>query len=118
MIMPTFIPDRSKLNAKFEGYKFDLIAQDDVVSRYDLPQKIRQSVSAGRPPLTMPEVQSRIMHNHLTVSPGGEHALYVADSKVILVKIDGVSLFTPSNAYRTHVRCKVDNTRTILPHGV
>lgn len=119
-IMPTFVPDRSKLNAKFEGYKLDPIAQDDVISRYDLPQKIGQStISAGKSPLTMPEVQSRITHNHLTVSPEGEYALYVdADSRVILIKIDEVSLFTLSNAYRTHVWCKVDNAPTIFPHGV
>lgn len=118
--MPTFIPDRSKLNAKFEGYKLDPIAQDDAVSRYDLPQKIRQStVSAGRSPLSMPEVQSRITHNHLAVSPEGEHALYVdADSRVILIKMDEVRLLTYPNAHQAHVWCKVDRAPTIFPYCV
>lgn len=91
--MPTFIPNRSLLNAKFEGYKLDPVAQNDVVSRYKLNFKLTQAtMPTSGSPLTMQEVQSRITHNHLVVSSQSGRAIYVdAELRVIVIDLDVVS---------------------------
>jgi hypothetical protein len=100
--MPSFTPNRSLLNTKFEGYRLEPIAQEDVVTRHDLQFKISQAtVSTGRSarsPLSMQEVQSRITHNHLVVSSAltgqGGRALYVdAELRVVVMDVDLVSSF-------------------------
>ena len=85
LAMPSFQPDKSLLNAKFEGYKLDAIEQDAVLSRLKLEHPLRQSSTAGKSPLTFHEVQSRIRHNHLTVGPDGS-AVYI-DSELRVVRI-------------------------------
>ncbi|KAH7915485.1 hypothetical protein BJ138DRAFT_1077421 [Hygrophoropsis aurantiaca] len=86
--MSTFTPDRSLLNPKFEGYKLDLIAQEDAVIRYELEHKTTQSTTPGRSPLSFEEVQSRITHNHLAITEGGHRALYIdADYKVVIIDL-------------------------------
>ena len=91
--MPTFEPERSLLNPKFEGYKLDAINQDDVVVRYALPYTLNQSSPAGRSPLSFQEVHSRIRHNHLALGPGGRSVYVDHDLKVIAVDIDTVSTY-------------------------
>jgi hypothetical protein len=104
--MPSFTPNRSLLNPKFEGYRLDPIIQEDVVTRHDLQFKLSQARVSGRSPLSMQEVQSRITHNHLAISPnslntdgnGHGRALYVdAELKVIVVDVDLVS--SPSDNF-------------------
>ncbi|KAI0086501.1 hypothetical protein BDY19DRAFT_995792 [Irpex rosettiformis] len=83
--MPTFEPDKSLLNAKFEGYKLDAVDPAAVLSKVKLEYPLTQSSAAGKSPLTFHEVQSRIRHNHLTISPNGS-AVYV-DSELKVVRI-------------------------------
>ncbi|KAG6814254.1 hypothetical protein H0H92_015369 [Tricholoma furcatifolium] len=91
-----FKPSRTLLNPKFEGYKLDPIAQDDIVARFPLQFKPTQATVSGKSPLSFQEVQSRITHNHLVVCPEAERALYVDSTfKVILIDINTTSL-TPS----------------------
>ena len=98
--MPSFTPDRSLLDPKFEGYRLEPIPQEDVVTRYDLQFKLTQATvspaASARSSLSMQEVQSRITHNHLAVSPApttqGGRALYVdAELSVVVVDVDLVS---------------------------
>ncbi|KAL4080678.1 hypothetical protein J3A83DRAFT_4201637 [Scleroderma citrinum] len=85
--MTDFKPDRSLLNPKFEGYKLQVISPD--VARYDLPYKPTQAATSGRSPLSLQEVQSRITHNHLVLSPNSRRALYIdAEHRVIVVDVD------------------------------
>jgi hypothetical protein len=87
-IMYDFKPDKALLNPKFEGYKLDPVEQDELVSRFPLLYQPSQSiVSATKAPLSFPEVQSRITHNHLIVSPDGSRAVYV-DSEYRIISID------------------------------
>lgn len=91
--MSDFTPTRSLLNPKFEGYKLLLLDQDDVVRRYDLPYKTTQASSYGKSPLTFEEVQSRITHNHLVLSPNKGRGIYVdANHKVIVIDVGDVRL--------------------------
>ena len=77
---------RSLLNPKFEGYKLELLPQDEAVVRYDLPYKPTQATVSGKIPLTFQEVQSRITHNHLAVSNESDQAVYVdSANQVVLV---------------------------------
>ncbi|KAH7919587.1 CS-domain-containing protein [Leucogyrophana mollusca] len=86
--MSTFKPDRSLLNPKFEGYKLDLIAQEDAVVRFNLEHKPTQSTASGRSPLSFQEVQSRITHNHLVIAGEGRRGLYIdAEHKVIVLDL-------------------------------
>lgn len=81
-----FPVQRDLLNPMFEGYKLDPIPQEEVVSRFDLPSTLSQGI-VSKSPLSFPEVQSRIYHNHLTVSHG--RAAYVdGESKVVLVELN------------------------------
>ncbi|KAF9267445.1 hypothetical protein L218DRAFT_920313 [Marasmius fiardii PR-910] len=75
--MNPLVADRKLLNPKFEGYKFDPLDQDQIVSRFPLTQKVSQSTSPSRSVLSFHEVQSRITHNHLTVSTESNRAIYV-----------------------------------------
>lgn len=87
-----FNPDRSLLNPKFEGYRLDLISQDDAVSRLPLKYQPSQTASSGRAPLSFKEVQSRITHNHITTDSETSTILYVdADFQVVLVDLNSVS---------------------------
>lgn len=88
--MNPFETSHSLLNAKFEGYKLEPVAED-TVQRYPLEHKPTQIVLSNRSPLTFQEVQSRITHNHLCMSANGERALYIdAEYKVVLVQVDKV----------------------------
>jgi hypothetical protein len=95
--MPSFTPNRSLLNPKFEGYRLDPIVQEGSVTRHDLQFKLSQATVSARSPLSMQEVQSRITHNHLAVAPcldgnANRRALYVdAELRVIVVDVDSVS---------------------------
>ncbi|GJE97156.1 NudC domain-containing protein [Phanerochaete sordida] len=84
--MPSFEPERSLLNPRFEGYKLDAIDQDAVVTRFSLPYTLNQSSPAGKTPLSFQEVQSRIRHNHLVVGPDG-NVVYV-DHQLRVVAVD------------------------------
>lgn len=92
--MPTFEPEKSLLNAKFEGYKLDAIDQDAVLSRFRLEHPLTQTSAAGRLPLTFHEVQSRIRHNHLTVSPDGSAVYIDEELRVIRIIVNDVSGYT------------------------
>ncbi|KAF8158373.1 hypothetical protein B0H34DRAFT_657026, partial [Crassisporium funariophilum] len=64
--------EKRLLNAKFEGYKLELLPQDDAVSRFSLALRPTQSTASSRAPLSFPEMQSRISHNHLAVHSDSE----------------------------------------------
>lgn len=83
--------NRSLLNPKFEGYKFNALDQDRVISRHVLSHKPTQTTISGRSPLAFQEVQSRIRHNHLAIGHGGKAAYVDADFKAILVTVNDVS---------------------------
>ncbi|PFH53984.1 hypothetical protein AMATHDRAFT_136525 [Amanita thiersii Skay4041] len=79
---------RSLINSKFEGYKLQVLPQDDAVARCSLLYKPTQVATSGRVPLTFHEVQSRISHNHLTISNLSGQAVYLDDQhRVILVNL-------------------------------
>lgn len=86
--MEPFDVQRSLINSKFEGYKLDL-PHGEVVARYDLPYRPTQAtVSSNARPLSFQEVQSRITHNHLTLSNETNHALYVdSANRVVLITL-------------------------------
>ena len=87
-----FEPTRSLLNPKFEGYKLDALDQDKLVSRFPLQYRLSQTSLSGRVPLSFQEVQSRIRHNHLTISPS-QKAYYVdAEYRVVEIAFDEVSV--------------------------
>ncbi|KAF9241185.1 hypothetical protein BU15DRAFT_45336 [Melanogaster broomeanus] len=89
--MADFTPTRSLLNPKFEGYKLQLLDQDDIVRRYDLPYKTTQAATYGKSPLTVQEVQSRITHNHFALSTTTGRGIYVdANHQVVVVDIGDV----------------------------
>ncbi|KAI0354943.1 hypothetical protein OH77DRAFT_1590313 [Trametes cingulata] len=91
--MPTFNPDRSLLNPKFEGYKFAPLEYDEVTAHYALEHKLSQTNVSGRAPLSFQEVQSRVLHNHLAVCSQSRRAVYVdAELRVIGIDIDEATL--------------------------
>ncbi|KAH9179224.1 hypothetical protein EDB89DRAFT_2160183 [Lactarius sanguifluus] len=82
-------PDRSLLNPKFDGYKLDPISSEDAVSRYALRHKATQASVSGRHHFSFQEAQSRIRHDHLSVSPGAEQAVYIDENlRVISIRLD------------------------------
>ncbi|KAH8998592.1 hypothetical protein EDB92DRAFT_1813400 [Lactarius akahatsu] len=82
-------PDRSLLNPKFDGYKLDPISSEDAVSRYALQHKASQASVSGRHHFSFQEAQSRIRHDHLSVSPGTEQAVYIDENlRVISIRLD------------------------------
>ena len=107
--MFTLHPNRSLLNPKFDSYKLDPISSEDTVTRHALKYTATQNSVSGWHHFSFQETESRIRHNHLTVSPDGEQAVYIdADLRVISVQLDQVrvlhvtaqSLFTRKR--RTH----------------
>ncbi|KAK7690085.1 hypothetical protein QCA50_006731 [Cerrena zonata] len=90
-----FDPDRSLLNPKFEGYKLDALDQDKAVSRFPVDYHASQTNASGRSPLSFQEVQSRIRHNHLTISPNGKAVYIDAEFRVISVDTDEAT-FAPT----------------------
>lgn len=91
--------NRSLLNPKFEGYRFNPLPQDNLIHRYGLlykPSQTNTSASLSAQPMSFQEVQSRITHNHLTVRPGSAFGVYVdTEHRVIGVSVDPVSLHFP-----------------------
>ncbi|KIK69551.1 hypothetical protein GYMLUDRAFT_151982 [Collybiopsis luxurians FD-317 M1] len=91
--MSTFIINRKLLNPKFEGYKFDFIDQDQVVSRYPLHHLATQATTSTQSWLSFNEVQSRISHNHLALAKEATGAVYVdQEFNVIFISIDPETL--------------------------
>ena len=92
-----FKPNRSLLNSKFEGYKFNPLPQENLTRRHALQYKPSQTnapTSGLTQPMSFQEVQSRITHNHLTVRQDSALGVYVdAEHRVIGVTIDSVSKF-------------------------
>ncbi|PSR74811.1 hypothetical protein PHLCEN_2v9525 [Hermanssonia centrifuga] len=88
----TFEPNRSLLNPKFEGYKLDALNQEDIITRYSLPHKLKQTTASGKSPFSFQEVQSRIRHNHLTFAPNGRAVYVDAELRVIAVDFDDVCI--------------------------
>jgi len=90
-----FKPNRSLLNPKFEGYKFNPLPQDNLTRRYGLqykPSQMNTPTSRSTQPMSFQEVQSRITHNHLTVRPDSALGVYVdTEHRVVGVTIDPVS---------------------------
>ncbi|KAF9046723.1 hypothetical protein BJ165DRAFT_1473886 [Panaeolus papilionaceus] len=78
--MDSFHVDRSLLNPKFDGYKLQPIPQEQAVLRFQLSNKPTQSTSSSKTPLSFQEMRSRITHNHLTVDPDSQRALYVDEN--------------------------------------
>ncbi|KAF8627383.1 hypothetical protein AX17_006198 [Amanita inopinata Kibby_2008] len=86
--MEAFAIQRSLLNAKFEGYRFEPLSQEEAVVRFDLPYKPSQATASGKVPLTFHEVQSRITHNHLALSNDTSQAVYIDSAyRVVLVNL-------------------------------
>ncbi len=88
----TFEPNRSLLNPKFEGYKLDALNQEDIITRYSLPHKLKQTAASGKSPFSFQEVQSRIRHNHLIFAPNGRAVYVDAELRVIAVDFDDVCI--------------------------
>ncbi|KAF5369377.1 hypothetical protein D9758_002672 [Tetrapyrgos nigripes] len=85
--MDIFTVNRKLLNSNFEGYKLDLVDQDQVISRFPLELGASQSTISSRTLLSFQEVQSKISHNHLAVSPEN-YAIYVDEAyRVIQISI-------------------------------
>ncbi|TFK40543.1 hypothetical protein BDQ12DRAFT_679638 [Crucibulum laeve] len=94
--MDNFHANRYLLNPKFEGYRLDLVPQEQAISRFALQNIPSQTTAPGNVPLSFQEVQSRITHNHLAVSTDGSRAIYV-DAEYRVVLIDFVAdLLNPS----------------------
>ncbi|EIM86044.1 uncharacterized protein STEHIDRAFT_98383 [Stereum hirsutum FP-91666 SS1] len=105
-------PDRHLLNPKFEGYKLHPLPED-VVSHHALNYKPTQSSVSGRAPLSFQEVQSRIRHNHLTVSPDSREAVYIdSDFKVVSVSLqeDGSPSFRVIHELPTPMQTSASET--------
>ncbi|KAI0300295.1 hypothetical protein BC826DRAFT_1090322 [Russula brevipes] len=87
--MFTLHPNRSLLNPKFDGYRLDPISSEDSVTRHVLEHMAVQASVSGRHHFSFQEAESRIRHNHLTVSLDGAQAVYIdMDLRVILVRLD------------------------------
>lgn len=96
-------PDRSLLNPKFDGYKLDPISSEDAVSRYALQHKATQASVSGRHHFSFQEAQSRIRHNHLSVSPDAEQAVYIDENLgVISIQLDHVRIIHATNTESIH----------------
>ena len=92
--MSSFIPNRALLNPKFEGYKLEVISQEDSVTRFGLQYRASQVANSGRSPLSFKEVQSRITHNHLAIAYESNRCLYVdSEHRVVLVEFSNVGLY-------------------------
>lgn len=95
-----FNAKRNLLNPKFEGYKLDLISQEDSVVRYDLKYLPTQATVSGQSPLAFQEVQSRITHNHIAAANEGGRAVYVdAEFNVVLIELNKVSKKSPQHRF-------------------
>ncbi|KAF9783227.1 hypothetical protein BJ322DRAFT_142228 [Thelephora terrestris] len=88
--------NRSLLNSKFEGYRFNPLPQDNLTRRHGLqykPSQTNTSASRSLQPMSFQEVQSRITHNHLAVRPGSALGVYVdAEYRVIGVTVEPTAL--------------------------
>ncbi|KAG1745920.1 uncharacterized protein EDB91DRAFT_1345583 [Suillus paluster] len=94
--MSSFTPNHALLNPKFEGYKLEVISQEDAVTRFGLEYRPTQVANSGRSPLSFKEVQSRITHNHLAMENSSGRCLYIdSEHRVILVDLMNDS-HTPS----------------------
>ncbi|KAG0693180.1 hypothetical protein DFH29DRAFT_816611 [Suillus ampliporus] len=86
--MSSFTPNHDLLNPKFEGYRLEVISQEDAVTRFGLEYRPTQVANSGRSPLSFKEVQSRITHNHLATANGSGRCLYIdSEHRVILVDL-------------------------------
>lgn len=93
--MFTLHANRSLLNPKFDGYKLDPISSEDTIARHPLEHVATQASASGRHHFSFQEAESRIRHNHLTVSPDGTQIVYIdADLRVISVRLDHVRGFS------------------------
>ena len=79
MVNELFCTKGALLNPKFEGYKLELIPQENAVLRFKLDYKPTQATASGKVPLSFQEMQSRITHNHLCVADSGL-AIYVDEN--------------------------------------
>ncbi|KAG1822860.1 uncharacterized protein BJ212DRAFT_1296804 [Suillus subaureus] len=94
--MSSFTPNHALQNPKFEGYKLEVISQEDAVTRFGLEYRPTQVANSGRSPLSFKEIQSRITHNHLAMANGSGRCLYIdSEHHVILVDFTNDS-HTPS----------------------
>ena len=86
--MFTLHPNRSLLNPNFDGYKLDPISSEDTIVRHVLKHEATQASASGLHRFSFQEAESRIRHNHLTVSPDGAQAMYIdAGLRVISVQL-------------------------------
>ncbi|KAF8655482.1 hypothetical protein AX16_003040 [Volvariella volvacea WC 439] len=86
--MEYFAAKRALLNPKFEGYKLNLIAQEDAVASFRLEHQPSQAAISGRSLFSYEEVQSRITHNHLAVRAEYAIAAYVdKDGRVVVINL-------------------------------
>lgn len=91
IVMSSFTPNHALLNPKFEGYKLEVIPQEDTVTRFGLEYRPTQMANSGRSPLSFKEVQSRITHNHLAIANDSGRCLYIdSEHRVILVDLTNV----------------------------
>lgn len=115
--MFTLHPNRSLLNPKFDGYKLDPVSSEDTVSRHALKYTATQASVSGRHHLSFQETESRIRHNHLTVSPDGEQAVYIdKDLSVISVRLDHVRVLHVT--VQIHLLASTGHTPAILHSNI
>ena len=89
-----FPTNKALLNPKFEGYKLELIPQENAVFRFKLDHKSTQATASGKVPLSFQEMQSRITHNHLCVHSDSGLAIYVDENYnvcLVCLPMSGVS---------------------------
>jgi len=119
--MSSFTPNRALLNPKFEGYKLEVISQEDSVTRFGLQYRASQVANSGRSPLSFKEVQSRITHNHLAIAYESNRCLYIdSEHRVVLVDFSNVGLYDviryPPMSLSHHPQ--VGQSRTIIYCGL
>ena len=92
---PPFVPSKTLINAKFEGYKLHALSQADCVTSFPLPKGGASQVTTSnsihrglQPQLSFKEVRDRITFNHLAVGLDGATLGYVdKDGMVTLVRL-------------------------------
>src|SRR5258707_4026087 len=101
-----FVPSKTLIDAKFEGYKLHALSQADCVNSFPLPNggasQVTASKSIHRGPhsqFSFKEVQDRITFNHLAVGLDGATLGYIdKDGIVTLVQLVSTVQTFPSLA--------------------
>jgi hypothetical protein len=90
--MPVLVPDRARLNPRFEAYRLSS-APDDLDLRTTLDVPVIPAAGHGHAPIALAQARARAARNHLAVSPSGQRALFIdAERRVLVVSLDVCNL--------------------------